>query len=50
MKKQKQSIKEKEKESLDKEIEKIKKVMSVPINPKTTSLYWYSYRSHKGLY
>ena len=45
MKKQNQSIKEKELQT--KETEKIKKMMSVPIKPTATSLYWHS---HRGLY
>ena len=45
MKKQNQSIKEKE--SMNNEMEKIKKIMSVPIKPTATSLHWFN---HKGLF
>ena len=41
----KQSIKEKE--ALEKETEKIKKMMSVPIKPTATTLHWFN---HKGLF
>lgn len=45
MKKQNQSIKEKE--LMNNEMEKIKKIMSVPIKPTATSLHWFN---HKGLF
>ncbi len=45
MKKQNKSIKEKE--ALAKEVEKIKKMMSVPIKPTATTLHWFN---HRGLF